>query len=197
MAVPTCAATCLALSGAPAAAFGTRSPGQAASRSTSNRFDEALDQPLTYRQMFEAQCEEFIPLSKRLEETLGHERTVEILKAHSSDRGAKTAKAVVERLGGNAFDTVKTLFSPGNPSFGTTMVFDVVESTEKVHELRVAACLWADTWRKADAGELGFAAVCWGDYAGFRAFSPNLELVRTQTLMQGHPCCNHRMLWRT
>jgi nitrous oxide reductase len=65
MAVPTCAATCLALSGAPAAAFGTRSPGQAAGRSTSNRFDEALDQPLTYRQMFEAQCEEFIPLTPR------------------------------------------------------------------------------------------------------------------------------------
>ena len=57
-------------------------------------------------------------------------------------------------------------------------------------------CIWAAIFRAADAGAIGYAFVCFGDYGWTKGFSPELELVRTQTLMQDHDHCNHLYLWK-
>jgi len=76
------------------------------------------------------------------------------------------------------------------------LTFTVAEDTDKVHELRVTECLWAQTFIAAKAGDLGYAGVCFGDYAFAKAFNPSVEMVRDKTLMQGHDGCNHRYLWK-
>jgi hypothetical protein len=47
-------------------------------------------------------------------------------------------------------------------------------------------------FREEDAAGMGYAAICYPDYAVASGFNPKLKLVRTKTLMQGHECCNHR-----
>ncbi len=69
---------------------------------------------------------------------------------------------------------------------------DVVEFSEDVCELNVTECLWADTFKRSDAADIGYAAVCFADYTSITAFNPDFEMVRDKTLMQGHDCCNHR-----
>jgi hypothetical protein len=58
--------------------------------------------------------------------------------------------------------------------------------------MRVTKCIWARTFLDAGLGDVGYAHICHGDYAGVRGFNPALEMVRDKTLMQGHDCCNHR-----
>jgi hypothetical protein len=72
---------------------------------------------------------------------------------------------------------------------------EIVEDTEKAFELKITECIWADTFLKAKAGHIGYAWVCWGDYAWAEGFNPKIKMVRDKTLMQGHDRCNHRYIW--
>jgi len=53
-------------------------------------------------------------------------------------------------------------------------------------------CLWAKTFREADAGDIGYAGCCYGDYGMTKSFNPKLKLERNKTLMQGHDCCHFK-----
>ena len=70
--------------------------------------------------------------------------------------------------------------------------FEIVEDTETAFEVRVTECLWAKTFRDADAADLGYACICHPDYAMAKAFNPKLHMVRDKPLMQGCSHCNHR-----
>lgn len=190
LAVPACAATCLALKGLPLAAQETRSAAQA----PPHKFDAELPRTPTYRQVFAMQYRELIPLTLYLTKTLGRDKTIELLKAHITERAVEMGKRASQRPEGNDFAALKKIFTPGTSAYGSALAFEVVESTDTVHEIKVTECLWAKTWLDQGAGEQGFAAVCYADYAFAGAFNPNIELVRDKTLMQGHDCCNHRYL---
>ena len=72
---------------------------------------------------------------------------------------------------------------------------EIVEDTETAFELKVSECLPAAVFRDADAAEIGYASVCWGDYAWAQGFNPKIKLVRDKTLMEGDKYCNHRYIW--
>jgi len=118
------------------------------------------------------------------------------LRAYSTEQAGPGAADSVKRLGGNGFAQLKKMFSPDSPAFANALTFTVAEDTDKVYELRVTECLWAQTFIAAKAGDLGYAGVCFGDYAFAKAFNPSVEMVRDKTLMQGHDSCNHRYLWK-
>jgi hypothetical protein len=71
----------------------------------------------------------------------------------------------------------------------------VVEDTETAFELKVSECLVATVFRDANAADIGYAHVCWGDYAWAEGFNPKIKMVRDKTLMQGDKYCNHRYIW--
>ena len=62
-------------------------------------------------------------------------------------------------------------------------------------EMKVAECLTASTFLAQNAGDIGYALVCWGDYAWAEGYNPKIKLVRDKTLMEGHAYCNHRYIW--
>ena len=75
------------------------------------------------------------------------------------------------------------------------MTHEVVVDTDKVFELKVTECLTSEIFLDADAGDIGYAYVCFGDYAWAEGFNPKIKMVRDKTLMQGHAYCNHRYMW--
>ncbi len=193
-AVPGCLMTCAALSGLPLAAQ-TATPGTAET-GAEHKFDREIPRALTYRQVAERQNRTLIPLLAHLEEELGTDKTIALLKKWSAKRGADWAKRTVEQLKSNEFAALRDFFDPASPRWVDSLTMELVESTDRVHELRVTECLFATPVIKAKVGELGNAAVCHGDYAFARTFNPEFEMVRDKTLMQGHDCCNHRYLWK-
>jgi hypothetical protein len=75
------------------------------------------------------------------------------------------------------------------------MTYTFVEDTEKALEWKITECLWAKTFREANASDIGYASQCYGDLGYGEALAPKIRFTLTKTLMQGHDCCNHRYVW--
>ncbi len=205
--VPVCAATCLGLEtllaagdggrdrdGAGVQAAGVRPAAQA---KTQHKFERELPRKFTAAQLFGIEFGSmFIPYANYCLKELGKGRTLEMLRAFAGEMGEMSAREFVNRMGKRDFAALRSIFDPASPSFSNTLTFSVAESTERAFELRVTECLWARTFKHADAEEIGYASICFGDYAFVRAFNPAIEMVRDKTLMQGREYCNHRYLWK-
>lgn len=158
-----------------------------------HKFDAEFDRKFTYRQVFASQYREFIGLAKALEKEWGRERTIEFLKKMTTEKMTDFGKLQAGQFPDNSFETYVKQFRGG---YANTLSMEIIEDTDTVFELRVSECIWADTFLRADAGHIGYAAVCWGDYAWAESFNEKITMVRDKTLMQGHDCCNHRYLWK-
>ncbi len=131
----------------------------------------------------------YINIMGRLEEFLGKEKLIELLKKAIDEDNRKNAKDDPER-------TLKKFMEWCNTTYyNTALTIDIIEESDNVGEVKITECLWAKTFRDRNAGDIGYASVCYGDFSAARAYSPKLKMERTKTLMQGHDCCNHRWIW--
>lgn len=87
-------------------------------------------------------------------------------------------------------------FKSQDPYNVNTWTKKILQDTDNVFEMRVSECLWAKTFREADAADLGFKIVCSLDYVTAETFNPKIKLIRDKTLMQGHDCCNHKYIFQ-
>ena len=71
------------------------------------------------------------------------------------------------------------------------LTYRVETRTETLLKLRVTGCIFAEAAREHDAADIGFAFYCAYDYGFCEGLNPEIRFTRTQTLMEGHPCCNH------
>ena len=188
--VPACALTCFGVKSLMARTLMEEK--QDAAKAV-HPFDATLDRSLTYRQLFASQYGEYIGLAKGLETEWGRERTIEFLKKIAAEKMTMYGKSQASRAPENSLEAYVSQFREG---YKNMLTKEIVEDTDTAFELRVTECIWADTFLRADAGHIGYAAVCWGDYAWAQAFNEKIVMVRDKTLMQGHDCCNHRYLWK-
>jgi len=108
------------------------------------------------------------------------------------DGTRKQVEALAKSLPSRDLPIFAGTFKNPDPFTANTWEMTIVQDSAKVFELRVSECLWAKTFREADAADLGFKLICSADYVTAEAFNPNIQLVRDKTLMQGHDCCNHK-----
>lgn len=101
-------------------------------------------------------------------------------------------KEQVKNLPSRELPDFAQFFKSPDPFSANTLTLKIVQDSDKVFEMRVSECLWAKTFREANAADLGFKLVCSGDYVTAEAFNANIKLIRDKTLMQGHDCCNHK-----
>ena len=188
--IPACALACLGAKNVFAAGLAAQTE---TSQETIHPFDTEFGKKLTFHQLFSTQYREFIQLAKALEEEWGTERTREFLKKQTAAKMTAYGKQQAERSGDNSFESYVKQFRSG---YGNTLVMEIVEDTAAAFELKVTECIWADTFRRMDAADIGYCAVCWGDYSWAESFNDKISLVRDKTLMQGHECCNHRYVWK-
>lgn len=188
--MPACAVTCLGFkNGLGFDLLGKNLVGQEAK----HKFDMPFERPLTFRQFFGVRYGEFIQLAKALEKEMGQEKLLEFLKKNTQARLLQLGQNQAKNSPDTSFETYVKTFK--GPNYEKTLTMEIVEDTEKAFELKVTECIWASTFLQAKAGEIGYASVCYGDYAWAEGFNPKIKLVRDKTLMQGHDCCNHRYIW--
>jgi hypothetical protein len=192
--MPACSLVCL---GAGHNLWGGFPGIQQAAAEEKHKFDQEFPRKLTTRQLMDLMYgREFIPFLKVMSMEIGEDQLLPMLEKYATTRGEEVGPLLVKQFKGNDFSTWKKIFQPDNPSYKATLTMSITEDSDTVHELKVTECLWADVFLKADAGNLGNAVVCHGDYSMATSFNPNLRMVRDKTLMQGHAYCNHRYLWK-
>lgn len=151
---------------------------------------------MTWEQVFRfAYSGNLIPNLKALEAALGQEKLIALLKetvSAAAKKNLQDAKIPVRSL--SAF--ADRLRKP-SAMYQHALVYQIVEDAPAAFEVRVIQCLWAKTFRDAGAAEIGYACICHPDFAVAEGFSPQMKMIRTKTLMQGHDCCNHRYVTET
>ena len=82
--------------------------------------------------------------------------------------------------------------SAGDWRKGDALEIEVLEQNEERYSFDVTRCRYAELYRALGMADLGAVLSCNRDYSLIEGFSPEIELVRTQTIMQGAPCCTFR-----
>jgi hypothetical protein len=146
----------------------------------------------------------YIPMMQELADRIGREKFVGMLREATGIYWAQQTKNYVRQLQGkdfNAFmnmDTFETTIDDARrrQSFWShALTIQRIERTPNSYEMKVTECLWAQTFREANAGDIGFACICYGDEVMAAAFDERLKLTRTKALMKGDDCCHFRWVW--
>jgi hypothetical protein len=69
---------------------------------------------------------------------------------------------------------------------------EVLELNDTHYSFNVTRCRYAEMYRALGIPELGALLSCNRDFSLVEGFDPEISLTRTQTLMQGAPCCDFR-----
>jgi hypothetical protein len=70
--------------------------------------------------------------------------------------------------------------------------YEVKAQSQDAFDLNVTGCRYAEFYQALGEPELGFLLVCSADYFMAEGFGPEVELTRTQTIMQGASHCDFR-----
>ena len=69
---------------------------------------------------------------------------------------------------------------------------EVLEQSDERLSFDVTRCRYAEMYRELGIPELGAILSCGRDAALVEGFNPGVQLTRTQTILQGAPCCDFR-----
>lgn len=189
--VPACALTWVGIKG-----FLRISPlsAQEVSHQATHMFDREFPRKLTFRQYVEATNVQFIEFAKAVRKKFGNEETIELIKKLATEFNLERGRRQADKSKDRSLKSYARMFTEPKSWEGILRI-EIVEDTDTAFELKATECLQAANYLKHDAADIGYANVCWGDYAWAEGFNPQIKLVRDKTLMQGHPFCNHRYIW--
>ena len=137
----------------------------------------------------------YIPTMKKFAEKIGKDKLITLIKESADEMAHEMIGEMAKNLPKRDLATFALTMKNPEPMFKNALTFEIVEDSANAFAIKVKECLWAKTFREADAAEIGYAAICHGDFAMAKAFNPNLRMIRTKTLMQGHDCCDHKWVW--
>lgn len=161
-----------------------------------HRWDKPMEFPpgreLTPRTFQSLRIRDFVNFVRFLEIDMGKDKALDLVKKFATEDLTKYGKSQAQRFGKTDLKSYTAQFK--GPGMQNGLTYEILEDTDKVFEINVTECLICDAYLQAKAGDIGFAAVCWGDYAWAEAFNPKIKLVRDKTLMEGHGCCNHKYI---
>jgi len=137
------------------------------------------------------QAQVLVPLVKALQAELGEQRANALVRNALGD--------VYRRLGerwwrAKGSSHVGENMASAFASFakGDAIDYRVRAHSQDAFEIDVTGCRYAQFYRELGEPELGFLLVCSSDFPFAEGFGPEVELTRTQTVMQGASHCDFR-----
>lgn len=188
----------------PAGAFLCLGGGQLLSFSTgslrsnfeSEKHKFLTDSGMSYQEVYRfAYQGGYIPTMKKMAAKIGREKFLELLKESAAEAAGEMMAGMAQSFPKRDLATFSLSMKKPDPVFKHALTFKIVEDSAAAFEVKITECLWAKSFREADAADIGYAAICHGDFAMAKAFNPHMRMERTKTLMEGHDHCNHRWIW--
>lgn len=130
------------------------------------------------------------PLIDAMSAEFGRERVLEVARETivriAREQGAEMAAA----LGDNSLSRFNE--ATEHWKAGGALEIETLEATDEVLAFNVRRCRYAEMYRSLGLADLGGLLSCNRDYAAIEGFNPDVELIRTQTIMQGAAYCDFR-----
>lgn len=130
------------------------------------------------------------PLIRGFIEKLGRDEALDVVRKVITDLARQGGADLAARLGSaslEAFSEALALWSEAG-----ALEIDVLEQNAKTLSFNVTRCRYAEMYRALGLADLGASLSCQRDFALIEGFNPDVELERTQTLMEGAPYCDFR-----
>ena len=137
------------------------------------------------------QAQVLVPLVRTLQAELGEARANALVRkslgalyrqygeawwqSHGEDKPAEKLASAFERF-----------------AAGDALDYDVVEQTPDAFALEVTGCRYAEFYKALGAPDLGFLLTCSADFPFADGFGGEVQLTRSQTIMQGADHCDFR-----
>ncbi|HJU32636.1 MAG TPA: L-2-amino-thiazoline-4-carboxylic acid hydrolase [Hyphomicrobiaceae bacterium] len=138
-----------------------------------------------------AQARVLVPLIKALQAELGEERANALVRRALGGLyrryGEEHWRAQEENNVGTAVASAFAAFARGD-----ALDYRVREQSDDTFAVDVTKCRYAQFYQELGEPELGFLLVCSSDFPMAEGFGPDIELTRTQTIMQGASHCDFR-----
>ena len=136
------------------------------------------------------QAKILVPLIKALRAELGEARANAFLAKTLGEHYRKAGERWWRRQKGSDLGE-KMAATWGWFRAGEALDYDVVKKTADAFDINIKGCRYAEFYKEIGEPELGFLLVCNADFPMTEGFA-DVELKRTQTIMQGASHCDFR-----
>jgi predicted ArsR family transcriptional regulator len=135
-----------------------------------------------------------LPVIEALGKEFGRDRVVEIVRDVIVNVAQGQGREVAAQQGGSSLGHLAKALEDWQK--GDAYRMDVLEQSDERFSFNVTRCRYAEMYRSLGIPELGALLSCNRDFALAEGFSPDIDLTRTQTIMQGAPHCDFRFVKR-
>jgi len=138
------------------------------------------------RDQRDREMRETVTLLGKIRDKLGDD-VVKITAKHTSDKIEDRFKN--RELAARDLSAVKSLLWDNLPQDRFTV--EKIEDSDERLEFRVTRCQIADTLKDLNQPGLAYALNCAWDEGFCKGLNPNMQFIRTKTLINGDEYCNH------
>lgn len=135
-----------------------------------------------------------IPILKKLQDKIGKNEFVEMLKNASSENISEIIAGVAKDMPVKDMKALAGFLKSylSTPPYDKALAYQIVEESETVFELKYTKCLMAEIFREMKAEDIGYAMECYPSDAAAKAFNPKMKATGTKNLMLGDSYCLER-----
>jgi hypothetical protein len=136
----------------------------------------------------------FIPILQSLAKDMGQEKLIQGVTKASAERIAHIMAASTKGFPNKNMKTFAGLMTimMNTMPFNKAIVFEVVESSDKVYSAKYTQCLPAKIWKELNAADIGYALECSFGNAMAKAFNPRMKYVSIKNIFKGDAYCLER-----
>jgi predicted ArsR family transcriptional regulator len=131
-----------------------------------------------------------MPVLQALGEEFGRDRVFEVARRVIVEVAQEQGRQLAERMGGNSLAHFAAALDDWKK--GDAYRMDVLRQDDERFDFNVTRCRYAEMYRALGIPEVGALLSCNRDFALIEGFNPDVELERTQTIMQGATHCDFR-----
>ncbi len=145
---------------------------------------------LTLLQQREIEARIVGPLIQAVRAELGEEQTLKLVRAVIADLARQSGADVARLLGEATLEAFAQALDRWRE--GGALEIELLEQSPERLDFNVTRCRYAEMYRALGLADLGSSLSCVRDFALIQGFNPEIQLTRTQTIMEGAHFCDFR-----
>jgi predicted ArsR family transcriptional regulator len=154
--------------------------------------DYMVDPKLTLLDKTRIQAQVLVPVMRALRAELGSEKADALVKGALREWSRQLFAAIGNDIEGSPRRKWATMQSALADVTEREVTFDMHRHDKEAYEFDVTSCRFAEFFRALGEPELGALLVCETDFDIAAAGGSDVSFSRSQTIMQGAPCCTFR-----
>lgn len=149
-----------------------------------------MDEIISLLSRREIEARLIAPLLEAFSDEFGRDITIEITRRTIIKMAEEQGRQLAAQSGAHGLKEFAGILESWTQE--GALELDVIESNTERFAFNVNRCRYAEMYASLGCQELGTLLSCSRDYAFAAGFNPDIELVRTQTIMDGDRYCDFR-----